>query len=97
MKAKPTKRETQQYIEFLEKRINSKNYKKNVPAEEFEKTKNKLAKERLKLKLLQIDIGSSPVGRGNCLENNWGIKALKGSNPFASATWCLTNIQKIVC
>lgn len=52
MKTKTTKRETQQYIEFLEKRINSKNYKKNVPAEEFEKTKNKLAKERLKLKLL---------------------------------------------
>ena len=47
-----TKKQREDYITFLEKRINSKNYKNNVSAAEFEKTKEKLDKERLKLKLL---------------------------------------------
>ena len=41
-----------EYIAFLEKRVNSENYKKNVPPEEFEKTKEKLKKARLVLKIL---------------------------------------------
>ncbi len=40
------------YIEFLEKRVNSQNFKSNVSNEEFEKTKEKLKREKLKLKLL---------------------------------------------
>lgn len=51
-KNQPTTKQRQDYIAFLEKRINSKNYKNNVSAAEFEKTKEKLDKERLKLKLL---------------------------------------------
>lgn len=44
--------ETKQYIAFLEKRLASKNYKANVSAEEYAKTKAKLDKARLVLKLL---------------------------------------------
>lgn len=51
-KNQPTTKQRQDYITFLEKRINSKNYKNNVSAAEFEKTKEKLDKERLKLKLV---------------------------------------------
>jgi len=40
------------YIAFLEKRVNSENYKKNVSTGEFEKTKEKLKKARLVLKIL---------------------------------------------
>jgi hypothetical protein len=40
------------YIAFLEKRVNSENYRKAVSAEEFEKTKEKLKKARLVLKIL---------------------------------------------
>ena len=49
---KPTKKDIELYIAFLEKRLASKNFKNNVSEEEFNKTKNKLAKEKLKLKLL---------------------------------------------
>ena len=53
MKKKQTSiKEIRSYIEFLEKRLNSKNYKNNATPEEFQKTKNKLSKEKLKLKLL---------------------------------------------
>lgn len=41
------------YIEFLEKRINSKNFKANVSQEEFDKTKAKYDKAKLILKLYQ--------------------------------------------
>jgi hypothetical protein len=51
-KKKPTKADVEKYIAFLEKRLASKNYKANVSAEEYAKTKAKLDKERLKLKLL---------------------------------------------
>jgi len=40
------------YIAFLEKRLNSANYKKNVSPEEFDKTKAKLKKAKLVLKIL---------------------------------------------
>ncbi len=40
------------YIAFLQKRVNSENYKKNVSSEEFEKTKEKLKKEKTLIKLL---------------------------------------------
>lgn len=45
-------KQMQDYIEFLERRVNSKNYKANVTKEEYEKTVEKLKKERTKLKLL---------------------------------------------
>lgn len=48
----PTLQQRKDYIAFLEKRINSKNYKNNVSAIEFQKTKEKLAKEKLLIKLL---------------------------------------------
>lgn len=40
------------YLEFLKKRLASKHYKENVTKEEYEKTKAKYDKEKLKLKLL---------------------------------------------
>jgi hypothetical protein len=51
-KQKITKKQTADYILFLEKRLASKNYKANVSKEEFDKTKAKLDKARLQLKLL---------------------------------------------
>lgn len=48
---KPTKKEIEDYIEFLEKAVNSKNMKDNEP-DKWEKYKKKLERERLKLKLL---------------------------------------------
>jgi len=41
------------YIAFLEKRLNSENYKKNVSKEEYSKTEQKLKKARLVLKILK--------------------------------------------
>lgn len=46
-------KDCENYIEFLTKRLASDNYKKAASEEEYEKTKNKLAKERLILKLLK--------------------------------------------
>jgi hypothetical protein len=43
----------EKYIAFLEKQLNSKNYKANVSVEEFEKTQNKLKKAKLVLKVLK--------------------------------------------
>ncbi len=48
---KVTKKQVEDYIAFLEKSLKSENFKKNDP-EKYEKNKQKLAKERLKLKLL---------------------------------------------
>ena len=50
-KKKVTKKEVEDYIKFLEKSLASDNFKKNDP-ERYEKYKEKLAKEKLKLKLL---------------------------------------------
>lgn len=49
---KRIKQETD-YIAFLEKRLNSANYKKNVSSEEFEKTQGKLKKAKLVLRMLK--------------------------------------------
>ena len=45
-------KETKQYVEFLEKRLASKNYKNAVSAEEYAETKEKLKKAKLRVKLL---------------------------------------------
>lgn len=53
MKKKPNIiAETKQYLEFLKKRLESKNYKANVSEEEYNKTKEKYNKAKLRLKLL---------------------------------------------
>jgi hypothetical protein len=41
------------YIAFLQKRLNSVNFKNNVSKEEYEKTEAKLKKAKLVLKLLK--------------------------------------------
>jgi hypothetical protein len=46
-------KDSENYILFLEKRLASENYKKAVSKEEYQKTKDKLAKERLILKLMK--------------------------------------------
>lgn len=51
-KKEPSKKEDLAYKEFLEKRLNSKNYKANVSKEEYEKTKTKYDKLKLRIKLL---------------------------------------------
>lgn len=48
---KVTKKDIEAYIKFLEKALASANFKNNEP-EKYSKYKEKLAKERLKLKLL---------------------------------------------
>lgn len=54
---KPTKAEeikqTEEYIVFLRKRLDSKNYKGNVSKEEYEKTKEKLDKAKFRLKIMK--------------------------------------------
>ena len=41
------------YVEFLTRRVNSANFKKNVSPEEFEKTEKKLKKAKLVLRMLE--------------------------------------------
>lgn len=53
MKNKPTLKQEQDYLAFLKKRLESKNYKQNVSPEEFEKTKAKYDKVKFKLRLLE--------------------------------------------
>jgi hypothetical protein len=43
----------EEYIIFLEKRLASKNYKANVSEEEYNKTKEKLKREKTLLKFLK--------------------------------------------
>lgn len=50
-KKQVTKKDTEKFIVFLEKALASANFKNNEP-EKYQKYKEKLAKERLKLKLL---------------------------------------------
>ncbi len=56
MKKKLTSQERikqeEQYLAFLEKRLSSVNYKNNVSAEEYKKTKYKYDKAKLTLKML---------------------------------------------
>lgn len=42
-----------EYIEFLKKRLNSDNFKKNVSEEEFIKTEEKFKKAKFRLRLLE--------------------------------------------
>ena len=51
----PKKRIEQEvnYIAFLEKRLASANYKKNVPADEYQKTEEKLKKAKLVLRMFK--------------------------------------------
>lgn len=50
MKKKITVKQRQDYIKFLEKRLNSANFKNNVSSEEFDKTAEKLKKEKMLIK-----------------------------------------------
>lgn len=43
----------EKYVEFLQKRVQSKNFKANVSQEEFDKTRLKYDKAKLKLKMLK--------------------------------------------
>jgi hypothetical protein len=44
---------SEDYIEFLRKRLASENYKTSVSKEEYEKTKAKLDKEKIILRMLR--------------------------------------------
>lgn len=44
---------SEEYIEFLKKRLASENFKSSVSDDEYKKTKTKLDKEKLILKLLK--------------------------------------------
>lgn len=52
-KSKGIIKETEDYIVFLKKRLDSENYKANVSEEEYNKTKEKYDKAKLRLKLLK--------------------------------------------
>ena len=43
----------QEYVAFLERRLNSKNYQKNATPDEILKTESKLKKARLVLRMLK--------------------------------------------
>jgi len=43
----------EQYIEFLKKSLQSENFRANVSKEEFEKTRRKYDKAKLKLKMMK--------------------------------------------
>lgn len=45
-----------QYAEFLKKRLNSEHFKKSVSPEEYEKTKQKYDKAKLKLNMMKKGI-----------------------------------------
>ena len=49
---KPTKKQEEDYMFFLKRQLDSKNYKSAVSAEEYAKTKAKYDKVKLKLRLL---------------------------------------------
>lgn len=57
MKKKLTKaqeiKQTEEYIVFLRKRLDSKNYKANVSTEEYQKEKAKLDKAKFRLKIMK--------------------------------------------
>lgn len=46
--------ETEQYLAFLRKRLDSKNYKANVPPEEYAKTKEKYERAKFRLRILTM-------------------------------------------
>ncbi len=50
---KPTLKEEKDYLAFLKKRLDSENYKNNATKEEYEKTKAKYDKLKLRLRLFE--------------------------------------------
>ena len=46
-------KQSEDYLKFLKKKLLSKNFKNNVSADEYEKTKRKYEKAKLLLKYLQ--------------------------------------------
>lgn len=52
---KKKKKEYKSYLEFLETRLNSENYKKSVGIAEYEKTLAKYQREKFLIKLLGKD------------------------------------------
>ena len=44
---------SESYLEFLRKRLESKNYKNNVSKEEYAETQRKYDKEKFKIKMLK--------------------------------------------
>lgn len=52
MKIKFDKKHEEEYVAFLKKRLESRHFKDNVSKEEYEKTKFKYDKAKLRLKLL---------------------------------------------
>ena len=50
---KSTLQKEEEYVAFLKKRLDSKNYKNNVSMEKYEKTKEKYEKAKLKLRFLK--------------------------------------------
>jgi hypothetical protein len=49
---KPTRKQEEDYMAFLKKRLESKNFKANVSEAEYKKTQEKYEKVKLRLKLL---------------------------------------------
>ena len=49
---KPTRKQEEDYAAFLKKKLESANYKSNVSKEEYDKTKAKYDKVKLKLRLI---------------------------------------------
>lgn len=43
----------EEYFEFLQKRLNSENYKNNVSSEEYEKTKQKFKNLKFRIRILK--------------------------------------------
>ncbi len=52
IKKSPVQQE-REYVEFLRKKLDSKNYKSNVSKEEYDKTKEKYEKAKFKLRNLE--------------------------------------------
>lgn len=46
----------EEYVAFLKKRLDSVNYKNNVSAEEYSKTKDKYDRAKFKLKTLKMSL-----------------------------------------
>jgi len=50
---KKNKKQYKTYLEFLEARLNSENYKNNVSPEEYKETKEKYDREKFKQRILK--------------------------------------------
>ena len=58
----------EKYVEFLKKRLKSKNFKANVSSEEFEKTKAKYDKAKLKVNMMKQGFLKQLVSRSLKIE-----------------------------